>query len=222
MPVAKPLLKPLPKLPVPAFCSGATYTGGGDQAPDVTIHGAVWAARDFDIEIQLVGMPQTIEAELRKHDTSGLRLPIIPASEVIDISSEYSSTEFGAPQALGEPDAIGVGTKRSNAWLAGNVSKKEFIVVAIDQPIKANQLIVAEAEHPGAIKSIFLYDEGYYEYTHLNLNPGRVEDEARFFHQRFEETPFVVHAVKLALKGFPISCFGFIKHFTAPVVEYYW
>jgi glycerol-3-phosphate acyltransferase PlsX len=58
---------------------------GGDQAPEVTIHGAVWAARDFEIEIQLVGRPQTIEAELRKHDTAGMRLSITPASEVIDM-----------------------------------------------------------------------------------------------------------------------------------------
>ena len=58
---------------------------GGDQAPEVTVHGGVWAARDFEIEIQLVGRPQIIEAELRKHDTAGLRLSITPASEVIDM-----------------------------------------------------------------------------------------------------------------------------------------
>ena len=59
---------------------------GGDHAPEVTIHGAVWAARDFDIQVQLVGRPQTIEAELRKHDTAGLKLPITPAREVIDVN----------------------------------------------------------------------------------------------------------------------------------------
>jgi glycerol-3-phosphate acyltransferase PlsX len=58
---------------------------GGDHAPEVTIHGAVWAARDFDLELQLVGQPDVIQAELQKHDTAGLFLPIIPASEVIDM-----------------------------------------------------------------------------------------------------------------------------------------
>lgn len=58
---------------------------GGDYAPDVTIHGGVWAARDFGLEIQLVGQPEVIQAELKKHDTAGLTLPIIPASEVIDM-----------------------------------------------------------------------------------------------------------------------------------------
>jgi glycerol-3-phosphate acyltransferase PlsX len=58
---------------------------GGDYAPDVTVHGAVWAARDFGLEIPLVGRPEVIEAELQKHDSSGLSLPIIPASQVIEM-----------------------------------------------------------------------------------------------------------------------------------------
>jgi glycerol-3-phosphate acyltransferase PlsX len=58
---------------------------GGDYAPEVTIHGAVWAARDFGVEMQLVGRPEIIQSELHKHDTAGLSLPIIPASEVIEM-----------------------------------------------------------------------------------------------------------------------------------------
>jgi glycerol-3-phosphate acyltransferase PlsX len=59
---------------------------GGDYAPDVTIHGAVWAARDFDLEIQLVGHPEVIRAELGKHDIAGLNLAVVPASEIIDMN----------------------------------------------------------------------------------------------------------------------------------------
>jgi len=58
---------------------------GGDRAPEVTIHGAVWAARDFGLEVQLIGRQEVIQAELQKHDTTGLSLPIIPASEVIEM-----------------------------------------------------------------------------------------------------------------------------------------
>ena len=61
---------------------------GGDLAPGAAVHGAVWAARDFDISIQLVGQPDTIKAELAKHDTSGLDLPIIAASEVIEMDED--------------------------------------------------------------------------------------------------------------------------------------
>lgn len=69
---------------------------GGDHAPDVTIHGAVWAARDFDLEIQLVGWPEVIQAELGKHDIAGLDLPIIPASQVIDMDDHNPASAVKA------------------------------------------------------------------------------------------------------------------------------
>ncbi|MFQ5611187.1 MAG: phosphate acyltransferase PlsX [Anaerolineae bacterium] len=58
---------------------------GGDNAPVVTVQGAVWAARDFNIEIQLVGKPEVIQAELARYDASSLPLQVIPASEVIEM-----------------------------------------------------------------------------------------------------------------------------------------
>lgn len=58
---------------------------GGDHAPAATIAGAVWAAQDFGVSVQLVGKPDLIEAELAKHNTSGLDLSIIPAKEVIEM-----------------------------------------------------------------------------------------------------------------------------------------
>ncbi|RME75824.1 MAG: phosphate acyltransferase PlsX [Chloroflexi bacterium] len=64
---------------------------GGDRAPEATVHGAVWAARDFGITVQLVGKPDVIEAELAKHQTAGLDLPIIPASEVIEMDEHPSA-----------------------------------------------------------------------------------------------------------------------------------
>jgi glycerol-3-phosphate acyltransferase PlsX len=58
---------------------------GGDHAPAAAVHGAVWAARDFGLTVQLVGRPEAIKAELAKHATTGLDLPIIPASEIIEM-----------------------------------------------------------------------------------------------------------------------------------------
>jgi len=56
---------------------------GGDHAPAAIVHGAVWAARDFGITIQLVGRSNVIKAELAKHNITGLDLPIITASQII-------------------------------------------------------------------------------------------------------------------------------------------
>jgi glycerol-3-phosphate acyltransferase PlsX len=58
---------------------------GGDHSPAAAVHGAVRAARDFGLTVQLVGRPEAIEAELAKHATAGLDLPIIPASEIIEM-----------------------------------------------------------------------------------------------------------------------------------------
>ncbi|UCC90086.1 MAG: hypothetical protein JSV81_20330, partial [Anaerolineales bacterium] len=48
---------------------------GGDYAPEITVHGAVWAARDFGFQVQLIGKPDIIRLELQKHNITGLSLP---------------------------------------------------------------------------------------------------------------------------------------------------
>jgi glycerol-3-phosphate acyltransferase PlsX len=68
---------------------------GGDHAPEAVIEGAVQAGRDLDVEIPLVGRPEAIEPELAKYDTAGLRLPIIPASQVIEME-EHPATAVRA------------------------------------------------------------------------------------------------------------------------------
>ncbi|MFN2228082.1 MAG: phosphate acyltransferase PlsX [Anaerolineae bacterium] len=56
---------------------------GGDHAPAVVVDGAVQAARDLGLEVILVGRRPAIEAELGKHDWSGLHITLRHAGEVI-------------------------------------------------------------------------------------------------------------------------------------------
>ncbi|MCD6291566.1 MAG: phosphate acyltransferase PlsX [Anaerolineae bacterium] len=56
---------------------------GGDKAPEVTVAGAVRAARVYDLEIVLVGDEALLRRELGKHKVDGLRLPIVHASQVV-------------------------------------------------------------------------------------------------------------------------------------------
>jgi glycerol-3-phosphate acyltransferase PlsX len=58
---------------------------GGDYAPPVAVEGGVWAAREYEIEVILVGREEDVRRELAKHDTSGLSLPIVHASQVIEM-----------------------------------------------------------------------------------------------------------------------------------------
>jgi len=56
---------------------------GGDNAPAETVLGAVQAAREYGFGVYLVGREETIAAELAKHDTRGLDLPVVHTGEVI-------------------------------------------------------------------------------------------------------------------------------------------
>ncbi len=56
---------------------------GGDLAPKAAVEGAVLAARDFGLEIVLVGLKDIIENELATHDTAGLAIRIEHAPEVV-------------------------------------------------------------------------------------------------------------------------------------------
>ncbi len=58
---------------------------GGDRAPAVVVDGAVQAARDLGLEIVLVGQRDAVQAELDRHDTAGLPLTLVHASEVIEM-----------------------------------------------------------------------------------------------------------------------------------------
>lgn len=85
---------------------------GGDYAPQVTVHGGVWAARDLGLQVHLVGQPQVIQAELKKHDTRGLSLPIVPASQVVGMD------EAPAAAVRSKPDSsmvVGVQLLKRNA-----------------------------------------------------------------------------------------------------------
>ena len=53
---------------------------GGDLAPKAAIEGAVIAARDFKIEVVLVGDEAVIARELAEHNTKGLAISVEHAS----------------------------------------------------------------------------------------------------------------------------------------------
>jgi glycerol-3-phosphate acyltransferase PlsX len=56
---------------------------GGDYAPREVVHGAVLAAREYGVTVQLVGSPDAINAELKRYTPEGLDIVVVPASEVV-------------------------------------------------------------------------------------------------------------------------------------------
>jgi phosphate acyltransferase len=78
---------------------------GGDYAPSVAVEGAVAAAREFGIQVILVGQRDEVQRELDKHDTSGLSLPIVHAEEVVGMQ-EHAATALR--QKRGSSIAVGI------------------------------------------------------------------------------------------------------------------
>lgn len=58
---------------------------GGDKAPGEIVLGAVQAAREYGVGVYLVGREEAIRAELAKHNTTDLDLPIVHTDEVIEM-----------------------------------------------------------------------------------------------------------------------------------------
>ena len=56
---------------------------GGDLAPKATVEGAVLAARDFGIEVVMVGDGEILARELADHDAANLPIRIEHAPEVV-------------------------------------------------------------------------------------------------------------------------------------------
>ncbi|MFQ5431775.1 MAG: phosphate acyltransferase PlsX [Nitrospinota bacterium] len=63
---------------------------GGDNAPSVVVDGCVKAAGEIGCKILLVGPKEAVEAELTRHDTSGLNLEIVHASQVVEMDESPS------------------------------------------------------------------------------------------------------------------------------------
>src|SRR5499426_4259129 len=64
---------------------------GGDHAPAAEIEGAIQAAAQFSIPIVLVGQEDRIRPFLEKHDTAGLHIEVIHASEVITMDESAAT-----------------------------------------------------------------------------------------------------------------------------------
>ncbi|MEI8356173.1 MAG: phosphate acyltransferase PlsX, partial [Deltaproteobacteria bacterium] len=63
---------------------------GGDNSPAIEVEGAVAAAREFDIQVILVGDSERLSKELAKHDCKGLNVSVKHAAEVIGMHDSPS------------------------------------------------------------------------------------------------------------------------------------
>jgi len=74
---------------------------GGDFGPAPNVEAAVNTAREFGWEIVLVGRQELIRPLLVQHNTANLHLPIVHASEVIEMGVFFRRRDMGAKSNSG-------------------------------------------------------------------------------------------------------------------------
>ena len=119
---------------------------GGDHAPAVPVEGAVLAAREYGVGILLVGPPDGVERQLRKHSTEGLHIEVVPASEVIGMDESPVKALRRKPDASVRVAAGLVSEGRAQGFVsAGNtgaamaVAKMEWgAIPGVDRPALAS------------------------------------------------------------------------------------
>jgi glycerol-3-phosphate acyltransferase PlsX len=133
---------------------------GGDHAPGVVVEGAVRAARDFGVDIILVGREDAIRAELAKHRTDGLNLSVVPATEVIEMHEHTLAVKEKKDNSMsvglrllkdGQADAF-MSAGNSGAVMAAALFSLGRIR-GIDRPALCTQ-------YPAAVKPTVLLDLG--------------------------------------------------------------
>src|SRR5574341_1074353 len=115
---------------------------GGDHAPAVPVEGALLAAREYGLGLELVGAPELVEAELKKHDTSNLKIEIVPARDVIGMDESPVKALRRKPEATVRVAANRVREGRAQGFVsAGNtgaamaVAKMEWgAIPGVDRP----------------------------------------------------------------------------------------
>ena len=68
---------------------------GSDNHPGPDVTGAVMAAREFGIEIVLVGDEGQIQTELESQNTAGLSIQVVHASQVIEMEDKPGEASRG-------------------------------------------------------------------------------------------------------------------------------
>ncbi len=134
---------------------------GGDLAPKATVDGGVLAARDFGVEVLLVGDQAVLQPALASHQTRGLRVEIVHATE--SVAMDESPLE----SAMAKPDSTihrglellrtGAADGFVSAGNSGAVMTAAIVVLGtlpgVDRPAIASLV-------PSAVGPVLLIDAG--------------------------------------------------------------
>jgi glycerol-3-phosphate acyltransferase PlsX len=164
---------------------------GGDLAPKAAVEGAIMAARDFNVEVVLVGDSATITRELNDQDAAGLALSIEHASEAVEMDESPLESLLAKPESSinigldlvkrGKADAF-VGAGNSGAMMAaamailGNLPGVDRPAIASLVPTTAGLALLIDAGANTDVRPLNLVQFGlmgsvYWKHVHNVAQP---------------------------------------------------
>jgi len=144
---------------------------GGDLAPKAAVEGGVLAARDFGIEVILVGDREVVARELAEHNLAGLKIHIEHAPEVVlmddsplesIINKPHSSLHVGFELVKNQSADGFVSAGNSGAMMAaamvilGNLASIDRPAIASPVPTQEGQALLIDAGANTDVKPINL------------------------------------------------------------------
>jgi len=112
---------------------------GSDRHPQPDVEGAVQAAREYGVDIVLVGKKEIVEPELAKHDLSGLGVSVVHCSQVIEMK---------------EHPAVAVKSKKDSSMVVGMGLLKDRLVDAFVSAGNSGGVLAAALFYLGRIKGV--------------------------------------------------------------------
>ena len=126
---------------------------------------------------------------------------ILWASEVLYVTSETGPLQYSALQVLHKPNVYPKSGQSPNAWRPKRDDRDDYIVVAFEKPIQAQQIAIAETENPGSISKIYAYDSRDNEYLLFDLTPRQIPLENRLLNLFFEKPDYAIAYIRVDIAG---------------------
>ncbi len=123
------------------------------------------------------------------------------ANKTLKYSSQFGKRQYSANQVTGKPNVLPNLGASPNAWSPKKKGKQEFVKVGFKNPLKIQQIAIAETHNPGGIHKIFAYDTKGKEYLLNTFEPNYIPIEGRLFRFFFDITEYEVAAIKITIDG---------------------
>ncbi len=127
------------------------------------------------------------------------------ASEVIGYSTPVYKKAYSAYQALGKPSVMPEFGATPCAWTLHKKQGKaeDWLQVRFEDPIYVRQIIINENFNPGAVRSIYLYDEQWKGYSvYNNSNFPKQNSKGRTHNIFIDKTKYKAKYLRILLKKF--------------------